>query len=434
MSAEDIFKTRRYFHFDEPIGTAASRSLATDPQRVATWAFMPMLKCVLSVKKVKRVDGGKLETKVKDRPICYSTHKDAAIYAYYASLLCDAYEKILATRNLSSFVTAFRSDAGKCNIHFAKDAFDWIRAKGDCVALAFDIKGFFDNLDHQILKRQWASVLGMKNLPDDHYAVFKSLTRFAWVMREKALKALGISKHNPRANRRRRLCTPQDFRIKIREAGLIETNPDRFGIPQGSPMSAVLSNIYMLGFDAVVSAKVTSAAGFYRRYCDDILCIVPPQYEAEVEAVVMDAIQEVKLEIQPIKTLRHHFKVNNGIFKVEKALQYLGFLFDGNRVLLRNAGLGRYYAKMRAGVRLAAATKRKADKSQRATGAATNPIRRKKLNTRYSYIGNHNFISYALKAAKEFNDPTIKKQIRRHWKKLNSTVAKAEEKMPDSWK
>jgi hypothetical protein len=292
MSAEDIFKTRRYLHFDEPIGPQASRELATNPSRVAAWAFMPMLKCVLTVKKVKRTKDGKFEIKPKPRPICYGTHKDAAIYAYYASLLGEAYESVLAVRKLSPFVTAFRADAGKCNIHFVKDAFDWIRAKGDCAALAFDIKGFFDNLDHQVLKKQWANVLAQKNLPEDHYAVFKSLTKFAWVMRDQALKVLGISKYNPRANHRRRLCSAEDFRAKIREAGLVEKNPDAFGIPQGSPMSAVLSNIYMLEFDAAVSTKITSVGGLYRRYCDDILCIVPPQDEAEVEKFVMEAISK----------------------------------------------------------------------------------------------------------------------------------------------
>src|SRR4051812_41727214 len=112
MSAEDLFRTRRYLHFDEPIGTGASRTLATDKIRVAKWAFMPMLKCVLSVKKVKRNEDGELETKPKDRPICFSSHKDAAIYAYYASLLNLAYETALAEHNLTSVATAFRSDAG----------------------------------------------------------------------------------------------------------------------------------------------------------------------------------------------------------------------------------------------------------------------------------------------------------------------------------
>ena len=177
MSAETIFKSRRYLHFDEPIGEDASRALATNPDRVKSWAFMPMLKCILVTTKVKWNKAGKLEFKDKPRPICYSCHKDATIYAYYGSLLSQAYEKLLASRGLSAVVTAFRPDSGKCNIDFAKDAFDWIRANGECTALAFDIKSFFDTLDHRVLKRQWVAVIGKPNLPDDHYAIFKSLTK-----------------------------------------------------------------------------------------------------------------------------------------------------------------------------------------------------------------------------------------------------------------
>ena len=204
MSAGAIFKPRRYLHFDEPIPEAVAEALATNPDKVKTWAFMPMLRCILAVRKVKRAQGGGLEKKQKQRPICYSAHKDAAVYAYYGSVLTQAYEKVLADRGLSEVVTAFRPDSGKCNIHFAREVFHWIRAKGECTALAFDIKSFFDRLDHRLLKRRWAFVLGLPSLPEDHYAVYKSLTRFAWVDRDKALEALGISKHNPRAGRRRR--------------------------------------------------------------------------------------------------------------------------------------------------------------------------------------------------------------------------------------
>jgi hypothetical protein len=159
-----------------------------------------------------------------------------------------------------------------------------------------------------------------------------------------------------------------------------------------------------------------------------MLCIVPNQYEKDVEAFVMDEIKKVELDIQEAKTMHHHFTNGGGILAGDKPLQYLGFLFDGNRVLLRNAGLGKFYSKMRAGVRLAYACKRKADKKNPSASASRNPIKRKKLNIRYSYRGKHNYVSYALRAADEFSEPAIKKQIRRHWKKLNATVAKSDNK------
>ena len=387
-----------------------------------------MLRSLVVVKKIKRASGGRLLKKSKERPICYASHRDAAIYAYYGRLLLDEYERILRTRGLDTVVTAFRPDSGKCNIHFAKEVFDWIRKQKRCTALAFDITSFFDNLDHTLLKRQWAAVVGVRELPPDHYAVFRSLTRFAAVHRDAALKALGISKHNPRKGGRRRLCSAEDFRTKIRGGGLIKVNPNRFGIPQGSPMSAALSNIYMGDFDHAVHAKVQEVGGLYRRYCDDMLCVAPIEAEEEIENFVMSEIAKVNLEIQPEKTMKHRFERDESRSTADQDLQYLGFLFDGDRVLLRGAGISRFYAKMRAGVRLARQTKKKADKKLTKEEAAKNKLRRKKLNIRYSYIGARNFPAYAFRAAREFDDKSIKKQVRRHWKRLNKQVNDAEQK------
>jgi RNA-directed DNA polymerase len=430
-SAEGIFKPRRYLHFDYQISEELAESIATNPKRVASWPFLPMLRSILVVKKIKRVTAGRLVKKAKERPICYASHRDAAIYSYYGRMLLERYEAILKHRGLDLVVTAFRPDSGKCNIHFAKEVFDWIRAQPSCVALAFDITSFFDNLDHILLKRQWAAVLRVRELPPDHYAVFKSLTRFATADRDAVLKALGISKHNPRKGGRRRLCSAGEFRAKIRGAGLVEVNPNRFGIPQGSPMSAALSNIYMSDFDSAAHAKVREVGGLYRRYCDDMLCIVPDTAEEEVERFVMEEIRKVNLEIQPEKTMKHRFERRGSRSEADQELQYLGFLFDGDRVLLRNAGISRFYAKMRAGVRLAALTKKKADKKLSKENAEKNPLRRKKLNIRYSYVGGRNFPAYAFRAAHEFGDSRIKKQIRRHWRKLNQKISKAHEKLSE---
>jgi hypothetical protein len=45
------------------------------------------------------------------------------------------------------------------------------------------------------------------------------------------------------------------------------------------------------------------------------------------------------------------------------------------------------------------------------------------------WIGRHNFISYALRAAKKMNEPAIRKQVKQHWKKLNAEVKKAQAKI-----
>lgn len=337
---KNLFARRRYLHFDEPLAPKDAKALAMSPVRVASWAFMPMLHWIIQAHKVKRQDDGSLEKRApKDRPISYAAHKDAGIYAYYGQLLGARYEAYVREVEISDCVTAFREDCKRCNIDFAQESFEWIRQKGECAALAFDIKGFFDNLDHVVLKAMWCKILKEPRLPEDHFAVFRSLTRYAFVDRAAVFKEFGISLQNPRANRRKRICSPAEFRERVRGKHLIQTHKATKGIPQGSPMSATLSNIYMLEFDIAVFLKVKSVGGFYRRYCDDMLCIVPSEHEKAIEEFVMEEIEKIKLEIQAEKTKRHHFRSEAEKLSVDEPLQYLGFIFDGSRALLRTASV-----------------------------------------------------------------------------------------------
>lgn len=362
--------------------------------------------------------------KVKERPIAYAAHKDAAIFTWYSHLLTARYESLIADTPMDACVTAFRSGTGKCNIHHAAESFNWIKAHGPCVALAFDIESFFDSLDHALLKTAWCRILDLELLPDDHYAVYRAVTRFAKVDRTALFDALNISRHNQRAHGRKKLCTPKEFRELIRQEGLIEVNGQTFGIPQGSPMSAILSNIYMLEFDTHVAAYVARLGGLYRRYCDDMLIVVDEEQAADAERFVQEAIALAKLTIQPDKTKRHHFVADGAALSVTEPLQYLGFLFDGVRTLVRTASIARYYGKMRAGVRLAVATKDKQNEIRRQKGEGVVSLKTTKLNKRYSYLGRRNFISYAHRASRIMEEASIKKQVKKHWGKLRSEIQK----------
>jgi hypothetical protein len=87
---------------------------------------------------------------------------------------------------------AYRSDLGKNNIHLAKQAFDFIKAKPNAYVMIGDFTGFFDNLDHQYLKRQWCSLLGVRQLPPDYYTVFKNITRYSTWELEDLLELNGL--------------------------------------------------------------------------------------------------------------------------------------------------------------------------------------------------------------------------------------------------
>src|SRR5690606_13844326 len=98
----------------------------------------------------------------------------------------------------------------------------------------------------------------------------------------------GISLNNPRHAKQKnlRICTSEQFRNQVRATGMVVTNKEGCGIPQGSPISALLSNIYMIGFDAAMQAYATKQGGSYRRYCDDILLVLPQSKETSAIAKV----------------------------------------------------------------------------------------------------------------------------------------------------
>ncbi|WP_067587250.1 hypothetical protein [Endozoicomonas ascidiicola] len=231
-SPKHWFKKRGYLHFDFPIGPTRAYELIESPATVARHSFYPLLRCNQnSVKVSKDPVTGELTKKPKDRPISYAAHKDSAIYSFYGNQLSERYETVIAEQNLHDSVLAFRS-LKKTNIHFAKTAFDTIKAMGNCTAIALDIRQFFQHIDHQVLKNQWCKLLGVEQLPPDHYAVFKSITRYASVDREKLYQLLNISPYNPK-HKRERICSAEQFRHTVRKSGLIETNTSGVGLPQG---------------------------------------------------------------------------------------------------------------------------------------------------------------------------------------------------------
>ncbi len=439
MEPEDFrFKPRTYLHFDAPVSEATARALGSNPERVASHSFYPFLGYTITTQKVVRKDGRKVP-KTKNREIRIAAHADAAIYSYYSQILSDHYEEELARRELHDVPTAFRSSlGGRTNIEFAGEVFRFVDSHRDCVALAFDVEQFFDTLDHDYLKDRWKHLLGENRLPSDHFAVYKSLTSFSWVSRDDAYDAFSISQYNPKHGGRRRICTPTEFRSQVRGGGLIQPNPRQGkGIPQGSPISAVLSNIYMLEFDAIVSERVRQVGGLYRRYCDDIMVVVPLSRGHETEAFVYGELESASLTAHPDKTKHVPYQGAPGT-PSNDILQYLGFTFDGVNILLRQGSIGRYYGKMRKGVSLAKQTQRKYNQKEEAAGLPLSPLKKRKLHLQYSYLisrrtkrkkgndpkANGNFLTYAYKAARRLNSPAIKRQVRNHWKKLNEEIGR----------
>ena len=177
-------------------------------------------------------------------------------------------------------------------------------------------------------------LLQEKKLPKDHYQVYKSLTKYSYVKKEDLYKVLGLSLNSRRLHRKptslKRLCDIEDFREKVRKGNLIKKNLKNKGIPQGSPISGMLSNIYMIDFDTEMAKLVAEMNGRYYRYCDDMILVIDEEFSEKVIDLISIKINKIKLKINEKKTQNIIFqdgkvKINNSpSFNFPNKLQYLG--------------------------------------------------------------------------------------------------------------
>lgn len=419
----DWFVPKSYPHFDQPVRDPEQvRWLVETPEQVARHAFLPFIHFGKITRKYKRAEGHFIQ---KTRSLYYASHTDSQLFRRYGNELSARYETALTNGGFDGVALAYRRfEPRKCNIHFANDAFRWIEDHAPCVAMAFDVKDFFESLDHKMLKREWKELLGVESLPADHHAVFKAITRYAWVQREPLFARFGITKKKL-ADWRKPICSPAEFRAVVRTAdparNLIKVKMDGVGIPQGSPISALLSNIYMIPVDRRMATRAKECGALYCRYSDDILIACSSEHRTDLETELRSAMAAARLELHdgPGKVAVASFATTaSGSLKSDKPLQYLGFAFDGQFVRIRSQTIARFLRKMRKAVR-----REKYLATARAEAGGDGRLRRKLLYSRYTHLGTNNFVTgYARNAREVIDRNAIRKQLRNHWPDLHALL------------
>jgi hypothetical protein len=137
--------------------------------------------------------------------------------------------------------------------------------------------------------------------------------------------------------------------------------PGRFskphGIPQGAPISDLLANLYLIDFDVEMNALAESLGGTYVRYSDDILLILP--VPVDQARAIMDSLPAQigkygdELVIKPSKSSLVHYARDGSrqrctliAGKGRNGLEYLGFRYDGQNILLRDSTISNLYRKV----------------------------------------------------------------------------------------
>lgn len=361
---------KKYPHFDPELGVKEAMALATDPLRVARHEFYPFM---LYEQRWTRFAIKGERGDVKTRPIRYAARSDAYIFSYYRHLLSCRYETELTNLGLGDSIIAYRRIAnppgkrGKCNINFVYDAIQKIRGLGDCCVVALDISSYFKSLDHARLKAIWSRLMGVSRLPDDQFRVFEAVTHYSVVDKQAVYTRLGHfgEKRRTKSGKAingyltphdkipRQLCTGFDFRQKIcggnGQKSLIRQNHKSYGIPQGSAISDVLANLYLIDFDKSVCEWAQTAGGAYYRYSDDILIIMPGG-EPEGVKMMTDVSSFIRgfgshLTVKDNKSSVFVFTRQGDRQRVSLAagkkgrngLEYLGFRYDGQCIFIRDA-------------------------------------------------------------------------------------------------
>jgi len=234
-------------------------------------------------------------------------------------------------------------------------------------------------------------------------------------------------------------CTdPVEFRERVRGKGYIKKHPfknsngEYRGIPQGTPISAFLSNLYMLDFDKKMYEEIElKRGGVYRRYSDDIIVLCDPQNAIGLQDEILKwLLEENHLIINKDKVSVSRFERSNGRLNCDKPLDYLGFSFDGENIRIKDASLAKYYRKMKKVVRANARIVYYNKKQARLKGKVPlhGKLRKHDIYKGFSHLGVHgkkrNFYLYAQEASRIMNEPAINGQMSKAWKNLNAEISK----------
>lgn len=349
---------KAYKQFDAPLTEKSAKlfikSIVLNKDQVANYRFYPFI--VYEQQRIryhKITKYGKARLKVKNRPISLVAHRDALIYSFYADKLKKPYEDYLYQHDINLVPTAYRPK--RSNITAAKEVFDFISESNGCWIFKGDFKGFFDNLRHKILKKNLCHVLKLNSLDKDWSAVFKALTKYRYVENNNLKKAVRKA-HT--GNENSYVLGRKQIKKLIEKGGLLVEGPNQIGIPQGTSLSAVFANIYMVEFDEKLETIVKEKEGLYRRYSDDFVIVVPKKSLSASECEnftdhftkLSESITKLCIEKEKTKTFLYQ---NKNIKKVstdsnglrDTWFDYLGFIFNGSVVRLRNKGIYKFHYK-----------------------------------------------------------------------------------------
>ena len=428
MNSKPVLKEKGYAHFDKRVRADTFEAYVKSPESVAHHAFMPLIHFTKEDVRYSKTNG---REKKKPRDLFYVSHKDAFMYQWYSNSLNSHYNKRVVKDGTNNCVVAYRNNKpGKFNAHFAKEAIDFIRKVESCYIIVGDFTGFFDNLEHAHLKKMLCDLLEVERLRDDYWAVLKSVMQYSWFEFDDLTKLNDLKKFQE-INKLPTVLPIAVFREN--KSTCLKKNRHRYGIPQGTPISAFLSNLYMLCFDKQMNNLLSSAKGLYRRYSDDFIIVIPSTIDLneiwqKIDSIIKSTprivLQEKKTKVfsyEDLKILNCNSCLFPTIANSKNELEYLGFAFDGERISIREKTISKYY--YRAYRRVDSARLRKYGIIDKRADYYT-------LYKNYTHLGKSakgknrgNFLTYVDRCKKVFGEnEKVDIVSKKHWDKIQNRL------------
>lgn len=486
------YKPKGYIHFSPKLGKEqkyfVKHYILNDLEK---HNYFPLIHETLTARRYKaylnekselyrsHFDVVKNKSSKKPREIFYANHLDAQIYSYYSNeVFGKKYEVLLSkpeNEKISEAVIAYRkilinpkdvNGPGKCNIHFADELFKEIKQRENCVVACYDIENFFPSLNHDYLITCVKELIGIENYTIKEERLINSLINYSYVEMNDIVEQcknieLGIKHKNDfkKSDFDSYFINAKDFREKIAKNNLIRRhkvknkNEKLQGIPQGTPISAFLANLYLFKFDKYITKNLVHDNNcYYRRYSDDIAIIFNTfeEFEEWNEKIIKEiSLEPLSLKINDSKTVVSIFsKKENKItcktktelsdtFSENHNLKYLGFEYGGENILIKSASLSKFYREMKMSIR------RKANRANSAKKHNKRYPKRKpketklyltRIYSRFSHLGKNkaksNFLTYAERASETIypnlkgKENPIKGQLIRAWSIFQKSINK----------
>jgi len=416
MIKRNIFKYKSYSYFDNKKCHKHFLGLIKNPKKIEKHGFYPFIHYVI---KQHKYDNDNNETKTKERDINYSSHIDRYIYEYYNDLLNSKYNDYASKNGINKCVVAYRNNLYQNNIHIARNIFNFIKKGSDYYILVADFTKYFDKIDHKFLKSTLSLVLGYEKLPLDWYKVYRSVTKFSNIDLDKIAEYKDSTVK--RVRKTKRIASIEELH-ELKK--YLQINNKGFGIPQGSSISSSLANVNLIHYDKGLNNFITFKEGIYRRYCDDIVIVIPIGFKDELLENFERLNKTVPgLEIHCDKRQEYYYK--DGII-VDKnnqytTLRYLGFEFDGKCIKVREKTITSFFLKAYRSLKFVNAVSKKYKRN----------AYRKKIYTSFTHLGKQkskrnreNFLTYIDRCVKIMSDNGKKKQVSKHWVRFNKRLLK----------